>query len=89
MELVHGVFLIYLLVPNLFACNVVIFGVQKSLLRKPENFRNNCLILGEGPTDYINDSVREPEKKISIYYIKSKILLEIALQWGWKLPLCQ
>ena len=32
----------------------MIFGVENSSSIKPENCKNNCLILGEGPTDYIS-----------------------------------
>ena len=42
--------------------NVVIFGVDNSSSRHPENVSNNFLVLSEWPTDDINYKVSEPKK---------------------------
>ena len=39
---------------NDFARNVVIFGFENSSSSHPDDCKNNILVLGEGPTDYIN-----------------------------------
>ena len=40
-----------------FTRNVVIFGVDNSLSSHTDNQKNNFLVLGEGPTDGINDII--------------------------------
>ena len=42
---------------NGFARNVVIFGVDDRSPFHTENRKNNFLILGEGPTQGINDNI--------------------------------
>ena len=44
---------------NDFDQNGVIFGVDNSSSKHSENGKNNILILGEGPSDDMNDSVGE------------------------------
>ena len=46
---------------NDFARNVVIFGVDNTLLFHTDNRINSFLALHEGPTDNINDSVGTTE----------------------------
>ena len=46
-----------------FARYVVIYGVNKTSSSYTYNKKNNFLILGEGPTDGINDSIDAAEKK--------------------------
>ena len=46
-----------------FARYVVIYGVNKTSSSYTYNKKNNFLILGEGPTDSINDSIDAAEKK--------------------------
>ena len=47
---------------NDFARNVVIFGVDKGSLSHTDNGKNNFLVLGEDPTQGINDSTGAAEK---------------------------
>ena len=47
-----------------FARNAVIFGVDNSSSSHPDNWKNNFLVLCEGPTDGINDSTSAAEKKV-------------------------
>ena len=48
---------------NDIAINVVIFGVCNSSSSHTSNQHNNFLVLGEGPTDGINDSSGAAGKK--------------------------
>ena len=41
---------------NNFTRNVAIFGVDNSSSSHTDNRKSNFLVLGEGPTDYINGS---------------------------------
>ena len=45
-----------------FFTNVVIFGVVNSSSSRIDNQKNSFLVLGDGPTDNINDSVDSREK---------------------------
>ena len=49
------------------------FDVGNSSSRHSENCKNSFLIPGKRPTDDINDSVGEPEKRFSIDFSKSEI----------------
>ena len=51
--------------------NVVIFGIVNSLLSHTDKQKNNSLVLGEGPTDSINDSTDLAKKKFSINFSKA------------------
>ena len=51
--------------------NVVIFGIVNSLLSHTDKQKNNSLVLGEGPTDSINDSTDVAKKKFSINFSKA------------------
>ena len=46
-----------------FARNVVIFDVDDSSSSHTDNRKNNFLVIGEGPTQGINDSTGTAEKK--------------------------
>ena len=46
-----------------FARNFAIFSIDNSLPSHPDNWKNNLLVLGEGPTDGINNSTGASEKK--------------------------
>ena len=48
---------------NDFARNVVIFDVDDSSSSHTDNRKNNFLVIGEGPTQGINDSTGTAEKK--------------------------
>ena len=51
--------------------NVIAFGVDNSSWSHVDNFKNNFLILGLGPTFGINGSFGWPEKEFSISFTKS------------------
>ena len=55
---------------NYFARNVI-FGVNNSSLSRAGNRKNNFLVLGEGSTDDINDSIGTAVKKFSINFSKT------------------
>ena len=55
--------------------NLSCFGYnafQNSLTSHTDNRKNSLLVLGKGPTDYINGSVGAAEKKFSINFSKAK-----------------
>ena len=57
------------------ARNVTLFGVDKSSSSHIDNPKNNCLVLGEGPTEGINGSAGRAEKKLVLtnyYLLKQK-----------------
>ena len=58
MEKVHGV--------------LIIFGFDITSSSRTDNRRNNFLVLGEGPTDFINDSTVAATKKKKIVLILGK-----------------
>ena len=68
---------------NGFANNVVIFGVHHSLSSHTNNSKNDILVLGERPTDGINDNTSVAEKT------KDKLLFKLLLQWWWELLVCK
>ena len=57
---------------NDFGRNVVIFGVDNTSSSHTDNQKNNFLVLGEGPTDGINDTTGAAEKRFSINFSKAK-----------------
>ena len=62
--------------------NVTIFGVANSSSSHTDNCKNNFLVLGEGPTDDINDSIGAAEKKFSINFSKAKTKLCLSLHYN-------
>ena len=48
------------------ARNFIVFGVDNSSSSRANNYKNNFLVLGEGPTFEINGSFGSPEKKLLI-----------------------
>ena len=46
------------------ARNFIVFGVDNSSSSRADNYKNNFLVLGEGPTFEINGSFGSPEKKL-------------------------
>ena len=67
---------------NDFARNVIIFGVDNSSSSHTDNRINNFLVLGEGPTQDINDSTGSAEKKISINFSKSNTKSCLSLHYN-------
>ena len=55
---------------NDFARNVVIFGVDNSSSSNTDNQNYNFLVLGNWPTEGINDTVRAVEKKLVLTLAK-------------------
>ena len=55
---------------NEFARNNVNFGVDNKSLSHTNNRKNNFLVLGEVPTDGINDSTGAAEKKLVLTLVK-------------------
>ena len=53
---------------NDFAEKVLIFGVDNSPSSHIDNRKNNFLVLDEGPTNDINSSIGEAEKRFSINF---------------------
>ena len=60
------------------ARNVQIFGVDNSS-SYANNHKNNFLVLGEGPTFYVNGSFDTPEQKININFSKAKTTFCLSL----------
>ena len=58
-------------VPGVLIMNIVIFGVDNSSPSNTDNQKNSFLLLGEGPTQGINDSTGPAEKKFSINFSKA------------------
>ena len=61
----------YWIFSNDFVRNVIIFGVDNSSLSHTNNRKYNFLVLGEGPTDGINDRTGAAERKFSINFSKA------------------
>ena len=57
---------------NVFAKNVVVFGVDNSSSSHTDNCKNNCFVLGEGDTFGIHGSFRAPEKSLVLILVKQK-----------------
>ena len=57
---------------NNFAGNIIIFGVDNSSSPRTDNWKKNFLVLGEGPTDGINDSTDAAEKKVVLNLVKQR-----------------
>ena len=64
---------------NDFARNVVIFGVNNSSSYHTDNQNNNFLVLAEGPTQGINDSIGAAAEKININFSKANTKFCISL----------
>ena len=67
---------------NDIAKNVIIFGVDNSLLSHANNGKNHCLVLGEGPTFGINGRFGPPEKKFSINFSKANKKFCLSLSYN-------
>ena len=59
--------------------NLVIFGVDNSLSFHSDNYKNNFLILGEGPTYGINENFGLPEIKFCISFFKANTTFRFSL----------
>ena len=64
---------------NYFARNVVIFGVNNISLIHTDNHKNDFLVLGEGHTDVINDSIGTAATKFSVNFIKANTKFSLSL----------
>ena len=62
--------------------NAIIFGVDNGLSSHADNCKNNVLVLGEGPTDDIDNSVGAAEKKFSIDFTKAKPKFCLSLNYN-------
>ena len=62
------------------AKNVIIFGVDNSSLSYTDNCKNNFIVLGEGPTFWINGSFGSPEEKCTIHFRKAKPVFSLTLK---------
>ena len=62
--------------------NVIIFGVDNSLSSHVDNWINNFLVLGLGPTFGINGSFSSPEKEISINFTKANTKFCLSLHYN-------
>ena len=67
---------------NDFARNVIIFGVDNNSSSHTDNRKNNFLVLGEGPSQGINDSTGSAEKKISINFSKANTKYCLSLHYN-------
>ena len=66
---------------NDFARNVVIFDVDNTLSSHANNQKNNVLVLGEGPTKAINDSICAAEKT-TVNFSKAKTKFCLSLHYN-------
>ena len=66
---------------NDFARNVVIFDVDNTLSSHTNNQKNNVLVLGEGPTKAINDSICAAEKT-TVNFSKAKTKFCLSLHYN-------
>ena len=57
---------------NGFARYIVIFGVNITSSSYTDNQKNGFLVLGEGPTEGINDSVGAAEKSLILTSVKHR-----------------
>ena len=67
---------------NSFARNVVIFDVDNSQSSHTDNYKNNFLVLGEGPTDDNNGTVGVAEKNFSVNFNKAKTKFCLNLRYN-------
>ena len=66
---------------NDFARNVVIFDVDNTSSSHTNNQKNNVLVLGEGPTKAINDSICAAEKT-TVNFSKAKTKFCLSLHYN-------
>ena len=67
---------------NDFARNDATFGTDNSSSSHSDNWINNFLVLGEDPTDAINDSTGAAEKKrINFSKASKRVHWNLQLQW--------
>ena len=72
---------------NNFVENVAIFGVDNISSSDIDNRKNNFVVLGEGSTGNINDSIGGAGKKLPLTLVKQ--IKKLTLQWWWKLLVCK
>ena len=62
--------------------NVVIFGVDNSSSSHTDNRKNHFLVLGEGPTQGINDSSGSAENKFSFIFSEANTKFCLSLHYN-------
>ena len=67
---------------NVFARNVIIFGVENISLSYSDNHKNNYLILYEGPAYGINGSFGSPKEKLNINFSKANTKFCLSLHYN-------
>ena len=67
---------------NEFDRNIVIFGVANSSSSHTDNRKYNFLVLGEGPTQGINDSTGAAEKTFSTNFRKVNTKFYLSLHYN-------
>ena len=67
---------------NDFAGDVIISGADNSSSSHSDNRKNDCLILGQGPTYGINGSFRLPDKKFNISFTKTNTTFCLSLHYN-------
>ena len=65
-----------------YARNVIIFGVENSWSSHADKLKNNFLMLGEGDTFDINESLGASGKSFSINFSKANSKLFLSLQYN-------
>lgn len=75
-----------------FGKNVIIFGTDMSSLAHIDNRKKDILVLGNGPTDGLDDSTLTTEKEYSINFTKQQNTFRLRLHyngiisyWCWNL----
>ena len=61
---------------------IIIFSVDSSSLSHADNYKNNFLVLGEGPSFGINGRFGSPEKKFSINFSKANTKFCLSLHYN-------
>ena len=67
---------------NDFTKNVVIFGVDNSSVSYADNYKNNFLVLDEGPTYGVNGNFGSAENKFNINLSKANTKLSLRLHYN-------
>ena len=65
-----------------FGKNVIIFGTDMSSLAHIDNRKKDILVLGNGPTDGLDDSTLTTEKEYSINFTKQQNTFRLRLHYN-------
>ena len=63
--------------------SLIFFSIGNSSWSDTDDCKNIVLVLGEEPTDDVNERVGVAEKKYSINFSKEKKKICFVLQWCW------